>query len=166
MSLLYVVLLLVTIQRSIELVIAERNTRALRAQGALEYAAWQHPWFVFLHAAWIVAMLVFIPPSLSPNWYLLALFVALQAARVWVIRSLGPFWTTRIITLPGAPLVRTGPYRWIRHPNYTIVAAEIAILPLAFGALAVALIFSALNTALLAVRIHAEDAALSGRYSP
>jgi methyltransferase len=77
-----------------------------------------------------------------------------------VIATLGPYWTTRIITLDGAPLVRSGPYRFVRHPNYLIVAAEIAVLPLVFGEIAVCLVFSALNAALLFWRIRQEEAAL------
>jgi methyltransferase len=87
----------------------------------------------------------------------------LQAGRVWVIATLGPYWTTRIITLDGAPLVRSGPYRFVRHPNYLIVTGEIALLPLVFGEVLVCLVFSVLNAALLFWRIRQEDAALSLR---
>jgi methyltransferase len=162
---LYIVLALVALQRLVELIHAERNTRALRTKGAEEYALWQHPLFVLLHAAWLVAMLVFISPAQPANWYLLAVFVVLQALRAWVIATLGPFWTTRIISLPGAPIVQSGPYRWMRHPNYAIVVAEIAVLPLAFGAVTIALVFSILNAGLLALRIRAEEDALAHRYS-
>lgn len=165
MSVLYVVLVLVAIQRLVELLYAQRNTRALLARGALEYAPWQHALFVALHAGWLIALAAFVPSQRPPNWYLLTFFALLQGLRVWVIASLGPAWTTRIVSLPGAPLVRSGPYRWMRHPNYAIVAAEIAALPLAFGALAIAVVFSTLNAALLAVRIRAEEDALASRYS-
>jgi methyltransferase len=164
-SALYVVLSLVALQRAIELIYAERNTRALLAGGAIEYAAWQHPLFVLLHASWLVGMLTFVPAQTAPNWWLLGLYVLLQGARVWVIRSLGPFWTTRVISLAGAPLVRTGPYRWVRHPNYLVVALEIAVLPLAFGSIVIAVVFSILNAVLTALRIRAEEAAISSRYS-
>jgi methyltransferase len=87
----------------------------------------------------------------------------LQAARLWVLASLGRFWTTRIVILPGAPLVRRGPYRYLRHPNYLVVAAEIAVLPLVFGAWGIALVFSLLNLVLLIQRIRVEDAALAPR---
>ena len=93
----------------------------------------------------------------------MAAFLALQAARVWVLATLGRYWTTRIITLPDAPLVRRGPYRFVRHPNYLIVAAEIAVLPLVFGAWQIALVFSILNLLLLSHRIRRENAALAGR---
>jgi len=165
MSVLYAVLALVALQRLVELIYAERNTRALLAKGAIEYAAWQHPLFVLLHAFWLVGMLTFVPAQAAPNWWLLGVYLLLQGVRIWVILTLGPFWTTRIISLAGAPLVRSGPYRWIRHPNYAIVAAEIAILPLAFGSIIIAVVFSVLNAVLTVVRIRAEEEALSSRYS-
>jgi methyltransferase len=165
MRVLYVVLALVAIQRLAELAYANRNTRALLARGASEYASWQHPLFIGLHASWLLSLLFFVPTGQPPNWYLIAVFFALQGLRVWVIATLGAAWTTRIISLPEAPLVRAGPYRLMRHPNYAIVAAEIAVLPLAFGAVKLALIFSVLNAALLAVRIRAEEEALASRYS-
>ena len=96
-----------------------------------------------------------------PSWPLLALFAALQLGRLWVIATLGRRWTTRVMVRPGAKLVAGGPYRYMRHPNYAIVAAEIAVLPLAFGAMAIAVVFSALNLALIARRIAIEDRALA-----
>ena len=104
-----------------------------------------------------------VPAATPPSWPLLGLFALLQPARLWVILSLGRFWTTRVLSLPGQPLVHAGPYRWIRHPNYLIVAAEIAILPLAFGAVAIAVAFSALNLVLIARRVAIEDRALAPR---
>jgi methyltransferase len=96
-------------------------------------------------------------------WGLVAVFAVLQGLRVWVIATLGPYWTTRIITLEGAPLVQGGPYRFVRHPNYWVVVGEIAVLPLAFGAWQVALIFSVLNALLLRYRIGIEEGALTAR---
>jgi methyltransferase len=93
----------------------------------------------------------------------MALFGVLMLARVWVVLSLGAYWTTRIITLPAAPRVRRGPYRWLRHPNYCIVAGELALLPLAFDETAIAVLFSALDGALLAWRVAVEEAAIGGR---
>lgn len=163
MSLFHAVLGLVVAQRLIELAIARRNTRRLLAQGAVEVGQGQYPLIVILHAAWLAALAVLVPADAAPIWPLLGLFALLQVARVWVIASLGQYWTTRVITLPGAPLVRRGPYRWLRHPNYLVVVLEIAVLPLAFGAIWIAVIFSALNTALLGYRIRIETAALAGR---
>ncbi|HEV7178398.1 MAG TPA: isoprenylcysteine carboxylmethyltransferase family protein [Candidatus Baltobacteraceae bacterium] len=158
-----IVLLLVAAQRIAEVTYAERNTRALRARGALEVAPEQHVWFVALHAAWLLSLWLFVPHDTIPNWWLIGLYAVLQCLRVWVLTALGPFWTTRIITLPDAPLVRRGPYRFMRHPNYAIVIAEIAVLPLAFGAWVIAIVFELLNVALLMWRTRAEDAALQTR---
>jgi methyltransferase len=159
----YAVVALVALQRLFELALARRNTRALLAAGAREAAPEQHVWFVVLHAAWLASIAWFADRSAPVSWWLLGVFALLQLGRVWVIRTLGGRWTTRIITLPGAPPVTTGPYRYVKHPNYAIVAAEIAVLPAAFGEWGVAAVFSIANAALLAWRIRAEDRALSGR---
>jgi len=158
-----VILALVVVQRLVELVYAERNTRALLRRGAIEVGRAHYPFIVALHALWLVAIVFMLPAEASIHWLLLALFLMLQAGRIWVIATLGPYWTTRIITLDGAPLIRSGPYRFVRHPNYLIVAGEIAVLPLVFGEVGVCLVFSVLNAALLFWRILQEDAALSVR---
>lgn len=163
MGWLHGVLLFVAAQRLAELWLARRNTRALLAEGAVEHGAGHYPLFVLLHAGWLLALLLTVPPERSPALPLLALYALLQFGRLWVILSLGRFWATRILTLPGRPLVRDGPYRYLRHPNYWVVTAEIALLPLAFDAWEVALLFSLLNAALLRHRIRIEDAALSER---
>jgi methyltransferase len=163
MSVLWIFLLLVALQRGVEVLYAERNTRRLLAHGGVEVGAAHYPLFIILHAAWLISMAVFIPPYATPNWRLLGLFIALQAMRAWIVASLGPYWTTRIITVPDAPLVRKGPYRFFRHPNYVVVCAEIAVLPLAFGAVELAIVFSFLNAALLSHRIRVEERALVKR---
>lgn len=163
MNVLAIVLALLAVERIAELIHAERNTRGLRARGGIEIAAYQYPFIVLFHASWLVALAFLIPKSPTPNWWLLAVFGLLQAARLWVLATLGPYWTTRIITLPGAPLVRRGPYRYVSHPNYLIVALEIAVLPLAFGAWQLAVIATIINGALLWWRIAAEEAALRPR---
>ena len=119
--------------------------------------------FVLLHAAWLLSLALLVPASAAPSWPLLAVFAALQLGRLWVIASLGRYWTTRIIVPPDRPPVSRGPYRFFRHPNYLIVVAEIAILPLAFGAMTIAAVFSAANLALLARRIAIEERALAPR---
>ena len=159
----YIVLALVALQRLIEIVYAERNTRALLARGAVEVGRAHYPLIVLLHAAWLVAIVLLLPKDVTIHWLPLGLFVVLQLARIWVIATLGPYWTTRIITLEGAPLVRKGPYRFVRHPNYLVVAGEIVMLPLAFGEIAVAIVFTILNGAMLAWRIRQEDEALATR---
>ena len=111
-----------------------------------------------MHAGWLATLTVWalvLPPLLNPA--LTVAYLALQPMRVWVIASLGEYWTTRIISVPAAPLVRRGPYRWLRHPNYTVVVLEIAILPLAMGAWPTAVVFSFLNAVVLKVRIAAEN---------
>ncbi len=163
MSLFYLVLAIVIGQRLAELVFAARNTRRLRAEGAVEAGRGHYPLVVALHAAWIAALAAFVPADAEANMPLLGLFFLLQAARLWVIASLGRFWTTRVLTVPGAPLVRAGPYRIMRHPNYLVVAIEIPLLPLAFGAEEIALLFGLANTALLWHRIRIEDRALEYR---
>ncbi|MHA1565100.1 MAG: isoprenylcysteine carboxyl methyltransferase family protein [Alphaproteobacteria bacterium] len=155
-----IIVLLVAIQRLVELIYARANTKRLLAGGAQEYGAAHYPFIVLLHASWL-ASLVLIEPQTAINYWLIALFVALQAARIWVLATLGRRWTTRVIVLPGAPLVQTGAYRIFNHPNYLIVVAEIAVLPLAFGLWWIAAIFSILNAALLGYRIRIENAALA-----
>jgi methyltransferase len=156
----YIVLALVTLQRLGELVLAERNTRRLRARGAYEVGRKHYPFVVAVHAGWLLALWLLGPGPPIHVAPLLA-YIALQVVRVWIIATLGERWTTRIIVVPDAPLVRDGPYRWFNHPNYWVVAAEIAILPLVFGLPAVAAFFSVLNAIALWVRIRAENRALA-----
>jgi methyltransferase len=157
------VVALVALARLVELWCARRNTRALLDAGGIEVGGSHYPLIVALHAAWLIAIVATVPPDAGVSVPLLVLFAILQGLRAWVLLSLGRYWTTRVITLPGAPLVRRGPYRFLRHPNYLVVAGEIAVLPLAFGAWGVAIAFSALNGALLAWRISVEDRVLAPR---
>ena len=151
----------VTFERLAELVLARRNTRALLAQGAVEHAPGHYPLIVLLHAAWLIGLWVLAPTlPVSPFWF--AVFMLLQGLRIWVLATLGPRWTTRIIVLPGAALVAKGPYRFVSHPNYLVVIGEIAVLPLCFGLWWYAVVFSLLNAAVLTIRIRAEAAALAG----
>lgn len=154
---------LVILQRLGELVLASTNTRRLLARGGREIGRAHYPLFILLHASWLIAIAFTTPLARTPIWPLIGLFALLQLARVWVIANLGPYWTTRVITVDDAPVVRSGPYRFIRHPNYWVVVGEIAVLPLAFHDWAVALIWSALNAVLLRHRIAVESAALSPR---
>jgi methyltransferase len=161
LTIFHAVLGLVVLQRLGELWLAAANTRRLRALGAYESDRAGYPLFVVLHAGWLASLSLLVPASTPPIWPLLAGVGLLQVLRVWVIASLGRRWTTRIIVLPGASLVRSGPYRWCRHPNYAIVIGEIALLPLAFGALGIAVVFSAANAFLLARRVRIEAGALA-----
>jgi methyltransferase len=159
MSLFHAVVLLVVVARGIELIHAARNTRRLLADGGIESGRGHYPFIVVLHAAWLIALLLTVPAEAPPRWPWLFLFLLLQLARVWVLGSLGRYWTTRVVTLPGAPLVSRGPYRFLRHPNYLIVELEIISLPLGFGANWIALVFGLANAAVLAWRIRVEDTA-------
>jgi len=159
----YAIIFLVVLQRLGELVLANRNTKRLKAQGAVEIGAGHYPLIVLLHTAWLLAVLWLLPAPLEISWPWLAIFVLLQAARIWVIASLGPYWTTRIISVPGKALVRRGPYRFVRHPNYLVVAGEILALPLAFHEIPVAIFFSLANAAILFWRIREEEAGLVTR---
>jgi methyltransferase len=158
-----IILALVALQRLAELRLARRNEMRLLARGGIEHGRGHYPLFIVLHTAWLAAMLVQLDADQTVNWLWLALFMLLQAGRAWVIASLGPFWTTRIITLDRAPLVRRGPYRWVRHPNYWIVAGEIVTLPLALGQVWTAVIFTVLSAALTLWRIRIEDRVLAPR---
>jgi methyltransferase len=153
------ILAFVTLQRVSEMTIAQQNTKRLLEAGAREYAPGHYPLIVAVHVGWLAALWWF-APGREIHWPLIGLFALLQLARVWVLRTLGPRWTTRIIVLPGAPLVLHGPFRFVRHPNYLVVIGEIAVLPLAFGLWEIAAIFSVLNAAVLAIRIRAEEKAL------
>jgi len=159
----YAVLALVAVQRLGELLVARRNTKALLAQGAVEFGAGHYPLIVLLHLSWLIAIAWLLPHPLLIPWPLLAVFMLLQGLRLWVLASLGPYWTPRIITLPGAPLVTAGPYRFLRHPNYLVVAGEILVLPLAFGEILVAIVFSIANAAMLYWRIRQEETGLAPR---
>ncbi|MGP3697315.1 isoprenylcysteine carboxyl methyltransferase family protein [Rhodobacter sp. NSM] len=149
----------VTAERLAELWLARRNTARLLERGAHEVAAGHYPLIVALHAAWLGGLwLLGAGHALVPGW--VAVFALLQAGRLWVLATLGPRWTTRIIVLPSEPLVVRGPYRFLSHPNYLVVVGEIAVLPLCLGMPGFALVFSLLNAAVLAIRIRAEGGAL------
>ena len=150
----------VTLQRLFELQLAERNRKRLIAEGAKEHAAGHYASLVAVHIAWLASMWWW-APGRPVNLPLLTLFAALQVGRIWVIATLGRRWTTRIIVLPGAPLVRAGPYKFVSHPNYLVVIGEIAVLPLVFGLWLVAVIFTVLNAVVLTVRLRAENRSLT-----
>jgi methyltransferase len=151
----------VTAERIAELFLARRNTSALLAKGAFEVAPLHYPAIVLMHVLWLASLWIFgATHTISPTW--LAIFLLLQVLRVWILITLGPRWTTRIIVLPSAPLISNGPYRIVSHPNYLVVVGEIAVLPLCLGLPWLALIFSGANAILLSIRIRAETIALTG----
>lgn len=154
---------LVALERLGELVLSHRHTKALLREGGIERGRRHYPLIVALHTAWLIAIYLAATPDAPPVWGWIAVYLLLQAARAWTLASLGRYWTTRIITLPKAPLVERGPYRFLRHPNYAVIVGEIAVLPLAFGEASIAVVFSLLNAGLLAWRIRAENRALFSR---
>ena len=157
------VLAAVTLQRAAELVVSRHNTHKLMASGAVEVAPGHYPLIVAVHATWLISLWVF-GRDQPVNVIALAGYLVLQGFRVWILRTLGPRWTTRIIVLPKQPLVSAGPYRFLSHPNYAVVAGEIAVLPLVLNLPLLAIVFSVLNAAVLAIRIRAENRALAASF--
>jgi methyltransferase len=154
------VLLFVTLERLVELTISRSNTARLLAAGAREHSPEHYPFLVLLHVVWLAGLWIFAwDKPINPLW--LSLFALLQVMRFWVLATLGRRWTTRIIVLQGAPLLQSGPYRFVSHPNYLVVIGEIAVLPLAFSMPFYALAFSILNAIALFVRVRAENEALA-----
>jgi methyltransferase len=156
--------MLVGVQRLLELALSRRNERRLRARGAVERGGGHYPVIVAVHALWLVSTLVegLLRGPEPPVWWPLPLvaFLLVQPLRYWAILSLGENWNTRVLVVPGGKLVRRGPYRYFPHPNYVVVAVEILTFPLIFGAWITAVVFSLLNAALLYVRIRTENRAL------
>ena len=161
MTLAEILLGLVTAQRAGELVFSRLNTKRLKQRGAFEVSAQHYPLMVALHAAWLISLWLF-GHDRPLNIFALVAYLGLQILRVWVMRTLGQRWTTRIIVPPGATLVTTGPYRFLSHPNYFVVIGEVAILPLCLGLPLFALVFSIGNAVILMIRVQSENAALSG----
>jgi methyltransferase len=158
-----IVALLILLQRGLEEIYSARNTARLIADGGREAGRDYYPVVAITHLAWIAALFLLIPATAPVIWPLAGLYLLLQVARYWVIATLGRFWTHRIITLENAPVVRAGPYRYLRHPNYVITIAETFLLPLVFADAAVAVIFGCVWSAVLYYKIILEDAALAER---
>jgi methyltransferase len=153
----------VTAERLAELSLAGRNTGVLIRAGAFEVAPRHYPAIVALHAVWLGSLWLFgWARPLDSIW--LTVFLVLQIFRGWILLTLGRRWTTRIIVLPGVPLVTAGPYRFLAHPNYLVVIGEIAALPLCLGLPWLAMAFSVANAIMLTIRVRAENAALIGAH--
>jgi methyltransferase len=153
-------IIFLVIQRFAELAVAKWNSVRLLEAGAREFGASHYHLIVALHAFWLLGLWMF-GHDRSVNPVGLGLFVLLQGARLWVLFSLRGRWTTRVIVVPGAPKVKRGPYRWLNHPNYWVVAFEIALVPLTLGLPVFALVFSVANAAVLFLRIRVEEKALA-----
>jgi methyltransferase len=156
---------LVTLQRAGELVISSYNTRKLVARGAVEVAPRHYPLIVVVHATWLISLWA-LGRDQPVNTIALLIYLVLQGFRCWVMLTLGSRWTTRIIVLPDRPLVSAGPYRFLSHPNYAVVAGEIAVLPLVLGLPGLAAVFTILNAAVIAIRMAAENRALAASRQP
>jgi methyltransferase len=162
----YLFIVVVGAERLVELAVARRNTAWSIANGGKEFGRGHYPVMVGMHTLLLVACIVevwglhrpFIPLL---GWPMVAVVVLSTVVRWWCIAVLGKYWNTRIIVIPGAPLVRRGPYRWLNHPNYAAVTAEVAALPLVHSAWLTAIVFSIANALVLNVRIREENAALS-----
>ncbi|MDM5316054.1 isoprenylcysteine carboxylmethyltransferase family protein [Fictibacillus sp. b24] len=152
------------IQRLAEVRIAKSNEQKLRNKGAVEAGKDHYKWMVLMHVSFFVAFFseVYLLNAKPPSWWLIpfVLFLIAQVIRIWAISSLGVYWNTKILLLPGAKVVAKGPYRFMRHPNYTVVSLELLVIPLIFGAYYTAILFTILNILMLRVRIPVEEKAL------
>lgn len=154
------------LQRGAEEIHSARNTKRLIAAGGREEGSDYYPVVAVSHLGWIAGLFFLIPADSNIIWPLLAAFLLMQPVRYWVIGTLGRFWTHRIITLDSAPIVRRGPYRLLRHPNYAVTYVETFLLPLAFGALSLAIIMTAIWLAVIQYKIALEDRAIGARRRP
>jgi len=159
-----IVALLVLIQRGVEEIHAARNMGVLRARGGREEGRKYYPVVAVVHLSWIASLFLLIPADARVLWPLIGLYLVLQAARYWVVVTLDPYWTHRIITIDEAPIIDAGAYRYLKHPNYAIAIAEAVLLPSAFSAVALALIMTAIWAVVLNYKIHLENEALAKRY--
>ena len=170
MKLFLLFLILIVLQRLSELVLAKRNEKIVRSEGAVEYDAGGYKVIVLLHTAFLVSFTAeyfLLGRSLSPYWLpLICVFVFAQILRYWAIRSLGKFWNTRILIVPGERLETEGSYRYLKHPNYVSVTIEIAVIPLIFSCYITAAVFTVLNILALRRRIRIEESALSSLENP
>ncbi|MFD2760826.1 isoprenylcysteine carboxyl methyltransferase family protein [Lentibacillus juripiscarius] len=162
----WVFILAVIMQRLGELYIARRNEKWMKSMGGIEKGEKHYKWFVLLHCLFFASAITEV--SLNPqshaaqlNYFLLCLFLLMQAGRIWCMHTLGRFWNTKIIVLPGVTVIKKGPYRYIKHPNYVIVAVELFVIPLLIGAQLTAFLFPILHLLLLRVRIPSEEKALT-----
>lgn len=161
---LWLLFIFIIVQRLVELVIAKRNEQWMKANGGIEKGKEHYKWFIVIHSLFFISILAEVAirgtDGYVLNNFLFALFLLIQLARVWCIQSLGKFWNTKIIVLPNVALVKRGPYKYIKHPNYVIVGLELIVIPLLFGAYYTALMFPLFHLMLMKVRIPLEEKAL------
>jgi methyltransferase len=154
----------IIIQRILELILAKRNEKWMKSQGAIEFGQKHYPVIVFVHILFFISLIAevhYFHKGISPLWPLLFIaFLAVQAVRIWAISSLGTYWNTKILVLPGASVIKKGPYKFLKHPNYCVVALELIIIPFMFNAYFTAILFTLLNIFVLSIRIPAEEKAL------
>ena len=161
----YLFILVIGVERLIELVVSRRNAAWSIAHGGKEFGQGHYPVMVAMHTALLVSAVLEVWLLHRPflpwlGWPMVGVVAASTVIRWWCVAVLGKHWNPRLIVIPGAPLVRTGPYRWLHHPNYPAVAAEVAALPLVHSAWLTAIVFSIANALVLRVRIHSENIAL------
>lgn len=156
----------VIIQRLTELTIAKRNEKQLLSEGAVEYGSDHYKFIVLLHVLFFISLVVefILRGSHSElntiNYLFLVFFIILQVSRIWVLKTLGKYWNTKILRTHGIQLIRSGPYKYLKHPNYIIVVCEIFTIPMIFNLYYTAIIFTILNALILTVRIKVENEAL------
>lgn len=159
------IFIFIALERIVELIIAKRNEKWMLERGGVEWGREHYKWFIIVHLLFFLSILTEVSlrdnSGFVMNNYVFALFLLTQAARVWCIQSLGPFWNTKIIILPDRSLISRGPYKYVKHPNYIIVGIELFIIPILFGAYFTAILFPILHISLMTVRIPIENKALS-----
>ena len=154
------------IQRLIEIRISKKNEKWLRSEGAIEHGKKHYKFIVILHILFFISMIVEYNSSdrsnelNTINYLFLVFFFILQISRIWVLRTLGKYWNTRILRIPGSQLIKAGPYKYFKHPNYIIVVCEIFTIPMIFNLFLTAIVFTILNAVMLSIRIRSENNAL------
>ncbi|SHF55497.1 isoprenylcysteine carboxyl methyltransferase family protein [Ornithinibacillus halophilus] len=163
----WILVSVIIIQRLVELVIAKSNEKWMKARGGIEKGEEHYKLFILLHILFICSILLEVSvqeqgtAAHSLDYFLFSIFIAVQLGRLWCIYSLGRFWNTKIIVLPRVALIKKGPYKYVKHPNYIIVAIELFIIPALFGSYLTAFVFPILHLLLLRVRIPKEEKALT-----
>ncbi|MUK87310.1 hypothetical protein GMD78_02695 [Ornithinibacillus sp. L9] len=161
----WILIFFIICQRLVELLIAKSNEKWMKDRGGIEKGEEHYKWFIYLHCLFFLSVMVEVmingKPNHQLNYAFFFIFIAAQLCRIWCIYTLGRFWNTKIIVLPRVALIKKGPYKYVKHPNYIIVAVELFIIPMLFGAYISAFIFPVLHILLLKIRIPSEEKALA-----